>query len=50
MTAYYLKFPGDAYALGPAEFRNERAARAWARWFSGYRRLPRTFQVWRADQ
>lgn len=46
---YYIKFPSDAYALGPIHVSSERAARQWAREFAGVKRLPKGFQVWRAE-
>lgn len=48
MTRWYIKFPADAYALGPIQARSEREARRWAREFSGVTRLPRGFAAWRA--
>jgi hypothetical protein len=46
---WYVKFPLDAYALGPISFRTavtEETVRAWARQFEGCKRLPRGFQCW----
>ena len=46
---WYVKFPLDAYALGPVDFKKEvnvGTVRAWARWFEGVRRLPHGFQCW----
>lgn len=48
MMLWYMKFPRDAYALGPIALPNMRAVREWARWFSGCKRLPRGFQAWKA--
>jgi hypothetical protein len=47
--AWYIKFPLDAYALGPVRFMTpvgETAVRKWAREFDGVKRLPRGFQCW----
>jgi len=46
---WYIKFPMDAYAMGPVEFKepvNERAVRKYAREFEGVNRLPVGFQCW----
>ncbi len=46
---WYIKFPLDAYAMGPIEFRepvDERRIRKYAREFSGYKRLPHGFSCW----
>ena len=46
---WYVKFPLDAYALGPFEFTRSvctRACRAYVRRWAGIRRLPRGTQVW----
>jgi hypothetical protein len=44
---WYIKFPLDAYALGPVDgIHNEREAREFARKFEGVKRLPRGFQCW----
>lgn len=54
---WYIKFPTDAYALGPVNFRGERdhpkppgkrEVRAYARKFEGVNRLPAGFQCWPA--
>jgi len=50
---WYLKFPLDAYALGPVDFDkpvNEQKAREYARKFEGVTRLPRGFQCWPAER
>jgi len=50
--AWYIKFPLDAYALGPVRFEkpvDERRVRKYAREFSGYKRLPRSFGCWPTD-
>lgn len=44
---WYIKFPADAYALGPIEAVTEYEAREWARQWTGLKRLPRGFQCWR---
>ncbi len=47
--AWYIKFPQDAYALGPVRFDrkvSEREARQWAREWEGVKRLPSGFQCW----
>ncbi len=43
---WYIKFPLDAYALGPIQASSEREARQWAREFAGVDRLPQGFQCW----
>lgn len=46
---WYIKFPLDAYALGPINFYdevNEQKVREWARKFEGVKRLPNGFQCW----
>ena len=53
MTAkkWYIKFPLDAYALGPMKFSNpvgEEEVRHKARVFSGCKRLPKGFECWPA--
>ena len=48
---WYIKFPLDAYALGPVSFPRpvtEVEVRAYARKFSGCKRLPNGFQCWKA--
>jgi hypothetical protein len=49
---WYIKFPLDAYALGPVQFEKpveEKEVREYARKFDGISRLPRGFQCWPAD-
>lgn len=48
MKRWYIKFPRDAYALGPIEAPSLRAARQWAREFEGVKRLPKGVQIWEA--
>ena len=46
---WYIKFPMDAYALGPVEFDHEateQEAREYAREFDGCKRLPVGFECW----
>lgn len=46
---WYIKFPLDAYALGPVHFEKpvgERQVRAWTREWDHLARLPRGFQCW----
>ena len=51
---WYLKFPLDAYALGPVHFDrrkydkppDEKEARQYAREWEGVKRLPQGFQCW----
>ena len=46
---WYIKFPLDAYAIGPIEFNRfvgEKEVREYARQFDGIKRLPRGFQCW----
>ena len=51
---WYIKFPTDAYAMGPIEFDkniydkapNEKDVRAYAREWEGSRRLPTRFECW----
>lgn len=48
---WYIKFPRDAYALGPVEFKTavgERQVRALARDFEKVPRLPQGTAVWPA--
>ena len=48
---WYVKFPADAYALGPVEFKGlatEAEVREWAKRWADVRRLPRGFQCWPA--
>jgi len=47
--AWYIKFPCDAYALGPVRFSNpanEKEVRAYAKEWGGYKRLPVGFECW----
>lgn len=47
--AWYIKFPADAYALGPVRFEvpaTEREVRDYARIFAGVSVLPRGFECW----
>jgi len=49
---WYIKFPLDAYALGPVEFDKpvgEKEVREYARKFEGCKRLPRGFECWVAN-
>lgn len=46
---WYIKFPRDAYAMGPVEFDrpvSEEHVRAYAREFDGCKRLPVGFECW----
>jgi len=51
---WYLKFPQDAYALGPVYFDrreyskapDEKEVGAYARDWEGVKRLPKGFQCW----
>ncbi len=46
---WYIKFPLDAYAMGPIEFRepvDEEYVRKYAREFSGCKRLSHSFSCW----
>lgn len=46
---WYIKFPADAYAMGPVDFGkpvDEAAVRKYARKFDGCKRLPRGFECW----
>jgi len=46
---WYIKFPADAYAIGPIEFPqsvNEKEVRQYARDFEGCTRLPIGFECW----
>ncbi|MCX5814882.1 MAG: hypothetical protein NTX75_01385 [Proteobacteria bacterium] len=53
---WYIKFPQDAYALGPVEFSrkeyekppDEKDVREYARGWEGVKRLPRGFECWPA--
>jgi hypothetical protein len=50
--AWYIKFPGDAYALGPIRFNheaNETEVREYAKEWAGVKRLPKGFQCWPTD-
>jgi hypothetical protein len=47
--AWYIKFPADAYALGPVRFEtkvDEAQVQAYARKFEGCKRLPEGFECW----
>lgn len=47
--SWYIKFPADAYALGPVRFGasvREAQVREYARKFEGRARPPRGFQCW----
>ncbi len=49
---WYVKFPLDAYALGPVRFEaevGEAEVRAWAREWEGVKRLPQGFECWVAS-
>jgi hypothetical protein len=47
MKRFYIKFPSDAYALGPITAKNERDARAQARHLYTFgKRLPKNFECW----
>lgn len=48
LKRFYLKFPADAYALGPVDAKNEKDARRIAREGDGCKRLPVGFQCWEA--
>ena len=46
---WYIKFPMDAYALGPVDFGkpvSEKEVRQYARDFEGCKRLPIGFECW----
>ena len=47
---WYIKFPLDAYAMGPIDFHiddTEKEVRQYAREFEGVTRLPRGFECWK---
>lgn len=47
--AWYIKFPCDAYALGPIRFDkevDEKAVRKYARGWAGVRKLSKGFECW----
>lgn len=51
MNKWYIKFPGDVYAMGPIDFpadSTEKDVREYAREFDGCKRLPAGFECWRA--
>ena len=51
--AWYIKFPLDAYALGPVRFKepkSQQAVRKWAREWAKVKRLPMGFECWIADK
>jgi hypothetical protein len=48
---WYIKFPCDAYAMGPIGFGkpvSERKVREYARKWANVNRLPNGFECWRA--
>jgi hypothetical protein len=48
--AWYIKFPLDAYAMGPVRFEepvDEQEVREYARKFAGVTQLPDEFECWR---
>jgi hypothetical protein len=48
---WYIKFPADAYAMGPIDFSaedGEKEVRQYAREFEGVKRLPKGFECWLA--
>jgi hypothetical protein len=48
---WYIKFPADAYAMGPIDFHEddgEKEVRQYAREFDGCKRLPQGFECWLA--
>jgi hypothetical protein len=48
-AAWYIKFPLDAYALGPVRFEtpvDESQVREYARKWEGVTRLPQGFECW----
>ena len=48
---WYIKFPCDAYALGPIDFpvdADENDVRDYAKRWGGYKQLPEDFECWRA--
>ena len=50
--AWYIKFPLDAYALGPIRFdhlADEAEVRKYAKTWAGVKRLPKHFQCWPTD-
>ncbi len=47
--AWYVKFPMDAYAMGPIRFQNEvdeKTVRQYAKEWEGCKRLPKGFECW----
>lgn len=47
--AWFIKFPGDFYALGPVRFDdpvNEKEVREWTRDWEKIKKLPVGFQCW----
>jgi len=51
--SWFIKYPGDGYALGPVHFDKkvgEKKVREWARNWSKVNRLPNGFQCWIADK
>ena len=49
MNKWFIHFPCDMYAFEVYDKTSERAVRAWAREFFGYKRLPAGVQVWRKE-
>jgi len=50
---WYIKFPLDAYAMGPIDFEkevNEKFVREYTRKWEGVKRLPQGFQCWPAPE
>lgn len=50
---WFIKFPSDAYALGPVSFQKpvtESTVRQYAREFDGLKRLPVNFACWPAGE
>ena len=49
---WFIKFPLDAYALGPSPdfFTNERDARKYYREWDHLKRLPAGTELWKADK
>lgn len=49
---WFIKFPLDAYAMGPVDFGKPvgiEAVRKYAREWEGIKRLPRGFECWPTD-
>lgn len=51
LSRWYFRFPGHFYAWGPTtgRYATEREARASIRRAGNLARLPRGFEIWRAD-